>query len=401
MTSASPALSRRRRLEHVVERLGDAAFEAVEVGAALGRGDDVDERLHVRGVVGAPAHRDVDAEGALDVLGRHVPLVVEQRHGLGEHVLALQPQHVGDRLVGSEELAELGDAAVVAELLLVRLVTAPVADDDLKAGHEERGLASSRDELLIGELGALDEDLRIGPVAHTRTGLGLGHLADLAQLVGGRELGVGTLTGEHTRDAATEGHRPGRAALVDLDIEPRRQRIDHRRADAVEAAGRDVGATAELPACVQLGVDDLDAGEAGLLLDVDRHAATVVLDLDGSVVVQGDPDVGAVARQCLVDGVVDDLPEAVHETASVGRADVHAGAFADGLQPLEDEEVARVIGAVDDGLPFELVELLQDYLRHLASRLWTRCSSARLRRFVPPGEYVCRRSRTATRNTAP
>ena len=55
------------------------------------------------------------------------------------------------------------------------------------------------------------------------------------------------------------------------------------------------------------------------------------------------------AGQGLVDGVVDDLPQAVHETALVGRADVHARALAHGLEALEDLEVARGVVAVAGG----------------------------------------------------
>ena len=50
----------------------------------------------------------------------------------------------------------------------------------------------------------------------------------------------------------------------------------------MQAAGGGVGAAAELAAGVQLGDDDLDAGEPGLGLDVDRDAAAVVADLDAT-----------------------------------------------------------------------------------------------------------------------
>jgi hypothetical protein len=63
--------------------------------------------------------------------------------------------------------------------------------------------------------------------------------------------------------------------------------------------------------------------------------------------VQGHLDVLGDAREGLVHAVVDDLPEAVHETAGVGGADVHAGALADRLQALEDEEVGGVVRVVD------------------------------------------------------
>lgn len=115
----------------------------------------------------------------------------------------------------------------------------------------------------------------------------------------------------------------------------------------MEAAGGRVRAAAELAAGVQLGHDDLDAGQAGLGLDVDGDAAAVVPDLHGAVLVQDDLDVVAVAAERLVDGVVDDLPQAVHQAAAVGGADVHARPLADRFQPLEYEQVPRgVVGTV-------------------------------------------------------
>ena len=71
---------------------------------------------------------------------------------------ALQPQHVGDRLVRRQELAELADAAVVAEGLLVRAVLAGrarqaalVAHDEGQPGHQEGGLPGPLAQLVVGE----------------------------------------------------------------------------------------------------------------------------------------------------------------------------------------------------------------------------------------------------------
>ena len=148
-------------------------------------------------------------------------------------------------------------------------------------------------------------------------------------------------------NAALEGHRLGGRRAVDLDVEPRRERVHDRGADAVQATGRGVGATAELAARVQLGEDHLDAREPGLGLLVDRDPASVVVHLGGPVGVQRHVDPGAVAGQRLVHRVVDDLPEAVHEPARVRRADVHARPLADRLQPLEHEQVLGVVRVVD------------------------------------------------------
>ena len=71
-----------------------------------------------------------------------------------------------------------------------------------------------------------------------------------------------------------------------------------------------------------------------------------VAHLDAVVGVQDDLDVAAVTGERLVDGVVDDLPEAVHEAAGVGRADVHARALAHRLEALEHGEVpGRIVRA--------------------------------------------------------
>ena len=114
-TSSSLTLQLLGGAEHLVEGPGDGLLEPGHVGAALGGGDHVDERPQLGVVAGAPPHRDVDGEVALDVLRGHVPQVVEQRDGLGEVSVPCEPQHLGDRLVGGQELAELGDAAVVPE----------------------------------------------------------------------------------------------------------------------------------------------------------------------------------------------------------------------------------------------------------------------------------------------
>ena len=53
------------------------------------------------------------------------------------------------------------------------------------------------------------------------------------------------------------------------------------------------------------------------------------------VVEQADVDLAGVAGHRLVHRVVDHLPDEVVQTAFTGGADVHAGAFADSLQPFQ------------------------------------------------------------------
>jgi hypothetical protein len=128
-----------------------------------------------------------------------------------------------------------------------------------------------------------------------------------------------------------------------LDLEPRRQRVGHRRADAVQAARDLVAAAAELAAGVQAGEDELERRDAGLLVDADRDAATVVVDGDDALGIDLHDDLGAVPGERLVDRVVDDLPDEVVQPARARAADVHAGALAYRVEALEDLDLVRVV----------------------------------------------------------
>ena len=119
----------------------------------------------------------------------------------------------------------------------------------------------------------------------------------------------------------------------------------------MQAAGDLVAAAvAELAAGVEDGEHDLERRLALLLHRVDGDAAAVVDDGDRVVGVDRHVDARAVAGERLVDGVVDDLVDEVVQAAHAGRADVHAGPLADGLEALEDGDVLGVVGAVRCGL---------------------------------------------------
>lgn len=90
---------------------------------------------------------------------------------------------------------------------------------------------------------------------------------------------------------------------------------------------------------MQLGVNDLDAGQAGARFHVDRDTTSAVVDLDAAIGVQDDVDLGPVARDRLVDRVVDDLPHAVHEAGRPVRPDVHPGPLADGFEAFKHLEM--------------------------------------------------------------
>src|SRR4051812_32113247 len=100
---------------------------------------------------------------------------------------------------------------------------------------------------------------------------------------------------------------------------------------------------------MQLGEDHLHPGQSGLGLGVDRDPAPVVAHLDGPVRMQYHNNMAAEPGERLIDPVVDDLPDAAHQTAAVGRPDVHPRSLAHRLESLENEQVTGVVRRVDAG----------------------------------------------------
>ena len=176
--------------------------------------------------------------------------------------------------------------------------------------------ARHRLEVVVGGF----EDVGVGPEPDGGSGL----LGGFALLEGARHGVVVEL-------------RPLVPVAFDIDLETRRQRVDHRDADAVQTTADVVAAvlTAELAAGVQLRHDDVDGGCAGGVHS-DRNTAAVVRDLDAAVIQQPDIDLAGVAGHGLVHRVVDYLPDKVVQAALTGGPDVHARAFADSLEAFEN-----------------------------------------------------------------
>ncbi len=224
-------------------------------------------------------------------------------------------------VVGLEGL--VSDLAVGADALVGEL--------DGDAGVEVGELAESVREGVV-VVGCVGEDGVVGFEDDGGAGCAFGVVGDLADIVeGGGD------------DATLEGHGLDLAVAPDLDLKEGGEGVDTRDAHAVEPAGDLVGRSLllELAAGVELGEDDLDGGLAVgvwiVVLDgVGGNTSPVVGDLDGAVGLDDDRDEGGVVGHGLVDGVVDDLVDEVVERVEPGATDVHAGAFADGLKPLED-----------------------------------------------------------------
>ena len=154
-----------------------------------------------------------------------------------------------------------------------------------------------------------------GQESHLGAALALGRIADQLEIL----LGV----------AVAEAHEVFLAAAPDVQVEMLAERIDHGSAHTVQAARDLVGVLVEFSAGMELGEDHVGGGNALFLVDVDRHAAAVVAHRDRTVAMQDHVDAVAIARQRLVDRIVDDLVDHVVQAgAVVGVADIHAGALA-------------------------------------------------------------------------
>ena len=89
-----------------------------------------------------------------------------------------------------------------------------------------------------------------------------------------------------------------------------------------------VGVLVELAPRVKHGHDDLGRRPSLFLMNVDRDPATVVGNGYRLAFVNGNPDLGAVTGQRLVDRVVDRLKDHMVQTGAViGISDEHPRAF--------------------------------------------------------------------------
>ena len=141
------------------------------------------------------------------------------------------------------------------------------------------------------------------------------------------------------RIAEREAHVMLLAVAPDREVEPFAERVDHRNADAVQAARNLVRVLVrrvlELPAGVQLGHDDFGSRNALFAVDARRDAAAIVLDRNRAVRVQLDQNLVAMPRQRLVDRIVRNLEHHVVQARSVvGVADVHARRLRTASSPL-------------------------------------------------------------------
>ena len=142
------------------------------------------------------------------------------------------------------------------------------------------------------------------------------------------------------RLAALERHVVMLLLAPDVDLHAVGQRVGHRDADAVQAAGGLVDLGVELAAGVQRAHDHFERRLVlELRMPIDRDAAAIVGDGDEAADLHLDFDPVGVTGQRLVHGVVDHFGEQVMQRLLVGAADIHAGPPAHRLEPFQNLDV--------------------------------------------------------------
>ena len=258
-----------------------------------------------------------------------VAVVILQRHlhrGVVLHAPHIDHIVVDGGLVLVEPGHILPDAALIAHGVRLLPALPAVKGGDFQAGVQKRLLLHPG----VNGVVAVGSD-----VEHVRIGLEGDHGAGF---VGGAHHphGLGDVP-------SGEAHLVDFALLVNLNLQPLAEGVDHAGAHAVEAAGDLVAPAAELSAGVEDSKDHLQGGQAGLGLDVHGDAPAIIGDGDGVPLVDGDSDLIAEAGQGLVDGVIHNFIDQVVQTGFAGRANVHAGPFAHGLQPLQDLDLGPAV----------------------------------------------------------
>ncbi len=222
-------------------------------------------------------------------------------------------------------------------------------------------MAHERDEAAL----EIERTFTIGPVVEEADPEALVQVGGLAESLGYRveaelygleHLGIGQERGGSPlpvtlRPYLLDGHRghaagvllsPDRSVARGFHSEPHGQRVDHAHANAVQATGNLVAAASELGARVQHRMDDFECVLAALVAP-HRHTAAIVRYAERPVLEDSDLHERRVAGHCLIDRVVDYLPDEVVEAADVRRPDVHARASPDRIQTLEHLNALGVV----------------------------------------------------------
>ena len=87
---------------------------------------------------------------------------------------------------------------------------------------------------------------------------------------------------------------------------------------------------------MQLREDNLYARQSDPRHLIDGNASTVISNRSRMIRVQSNIDCVTETLEGLINGIINNFPQAVHKATVVRRTDVHAGALADSFQTFED-----------------------------------------------------------------
>ena len=114
------------------------------------------------------------------------------------------------------------------------------------------------------------------------------------------------------------------------------ERVDNRKADAVQTSGDLIAAAAEFAAGMEHGKRNLERGFARLRVDVNGDTASVIYNGNGVIVMDGHIDMRAIACHRFVDSIIHYFVNEVMQAPLIGRADVHARTAAYCLKPFQN-----------------------------------------------------------------
>ena len=86
----------------------------------------------------------------------------------------------------------------------------------------------------------------------------------------------------------------------------------------MQTTGGCIGSAAEFSTSVQFCENNLDTRQSRFWLDVNGNSASVIFYGHAAVFIQFYGDVLAVTGKRLIHAIIDDLPEAVHQSAAIG-----------------------------------------------------------------------------------
>jgi hypothetical protein len=104
----------------------------------------------------------------------------------------------------------------------------------------------------------------------------------------------------------------------------------------MKTTGDLVGVFVEFTSCMQDGHNHFESGFAFFVVHAGGDTATIVLNADGVVFVNGDLNMFAVSGKGFIDRVVYHFIDEVMESFHADVTNVHGGPFTDGFEAFED-----------------------------------------------------------------